>query len=66
MTYSINDKKKYDKWRKAHAEQFNKYMVEQYHKYRANNLEMIQEKDRLRKRPFEMEWRSFRKIDLFN
>lgn len=54
------------KWRKMNAEEFHKHAIACYQKYRANNLEMIQEKDRLRKRPFEMEWRSFRKIDLFN
>lgn len=66
MTYTIKDKLKIEKWRKNHSEQFNKYMVEQYHKYRENNLEMIQEKDRQRKKPFEIEWRLLRKIDLFN
>jgi hypothetical protein len=66
MTYNEKMKDCTYKWRKTHAEEFHKQAIACYHKYREKNLEMIQEKDRLRKRPFEMEWRSFRKIDLFN
>ena len=66
MPYNEHTKKAMYKYRAKDPERWREYALETYHKYREQHLAEIQEKDRIRKRPFEIEWRIFRKIELFN
>jgi len=66
MPYNESSKKAMYKYRAKDPIKWQAYALESYHNYREHNLEQIQAKDRLRKRPVEIEWRLFRKIDLFN
>jgi hypothetical protein len=60
----------------AQIDAFNRYKENNYTRlreqqnkaglaFRWRNIEKIREQDRLRKRPFEVEWRTLRKIDIF-
>lgn len=66
MPYNESSKKATYKYMAKNSTKWHEYALENYHTYREHNLETIQAKDRLRKRPLEIEWRIFRKINVFN
>lgn len=53
------------KWRESHPEEYKEIYRKSLLKSRHNNLEKAREYDRLRKSPFQTQWRMLRQIALF-
>lgn len=53
------------KFKDHHLEEYKQMTKIAASKYRWKNIQIVREKDRLRKTPFMMEWRILRNIELF-
>jgi hypothetical protein len=59
------NKKAIYKFKESHPDEYREMTQNATLKYRWKNIELIREKDRLRKTPFMTEWKTLRNIDIF-